>query len=686
MQKSVSHYYNRISELGFLGTIQRIWLRSINSLTRIYRSIWWGWKARHEMSEAAFLAHTTGQWHTIDALLEHLADRPVSTFLFPHESLRKTTEILNQYFPKHITSVIETAEAICRNELTILGQSFHFPDGIDWQSDPLTGWKWPALHISRMEEYIWSPLRPADIRYTWEINRHQHLLHLGIAFWLTGEKRYVEAFNTQIQNWIKTNPVQHGINWYSSLEVSLRLLSWIAAFQFFRNSPEFSRKTGAIFLKSLWQQADFLSKHLQTTSTNDFPNNHIIGECVGLVLVGSTFPEFRDASKWLSAGIKLLDQQITVQTHPDGVNKEQATGYHRFVAEFLLLIVTRSRQGTLPPDSTVENSLERMIEYIFFTLTPESKSPMWGDADYGRVLGFGQNKDFWDFRPILSSGALIFQRPDWKCAAGQIDEDSFWLLGPDSIYQWDQLNCIIPPIISKAFPDAGIYIIRDEWSTDTDVAFFRCGPFGLGDEGNCAHSHCDLLSFVLWINGKPLLVDSGSYSYHGPWRDLFRLSKAHNTVIVDGLDQATPIPYFNWRTISTAKCIKWTEKQVTGVLSSQNHVDIYRKLWHPNPGDWRLVDIFKGQAEHLLEWYFHFAPGLDFQSHEELHSLTILRNNEPFVIFHLPENVLVSQMDDSWYSNQYNVKEKNIGLYGKWQGMLGSEGTSFQWQFQRINN
>jgi hypothetical protein len=46
-----------------------------------------------------------------------------------------------------------------------------------------------------------------------------------------------------------------------------------------------------------------------------------------------------------------------------------------------------------------------MLDYILFTLTPGATSPMWGDSDYGRALGLGQNKDFWDFRPILSAGA-----------------------------------------------------------------------------------------------------------------------------------------------------------------------------------------------------------------------------------------------------------------------------------------
>ncbi len=288
-------------------------------------------------------------------------------------------------------------------------------------------------------------------------------------------------------------------------------------------------------------------------------------------------------------------RQAAAQTHPDGVNKEQATGYHRFVAELLLLIVARSRQGALPRAPILEDTLERMLDYVLFTSTPAGTAPMWGDSDYGRALGLGQNKDFWDFRPLLSAGAALFGRPDWKFAAGRFDEEAFWLLGSDGLDRWEQLDAHPPEQTSRAFPQAGLYVIRDAWAADTDVAFFRCGPFGLGGEGHCAHAHCDLLSFVLWVGGRPLLVDSGTYMYHGPWRDHFRLTAAHNTVMVDGREQAIPMPNFNWQQIPEAKCIDWTGERVTGALTYSGQVEFIRELAHPRPGVWELVDKFTGQ-------------------------------------------------------------------------------------------
>lgn len=685
MPNAVSHYLQRVRELGACGTLSRVWIRTKNGLVVWSQSLWWGWKARRRMSDAAFLARTTGPWRSVDALLEHLVSRPASSFILPHDSKDKTAAILRRHYPEYLSGVLSTADALCRNEVSLLGQEFSFPQGIDWQKDPVTGWRWPLLHRSGIGRYLGSE-RPVDLIMFWELNRHQHFITLGIAFWLTGEQRYVDAFNSQVQSWIDTNPIQHGVNWYYGLEVSIRLVAWTVAFQLFRSSARFRQNTARVFLKSLWQQADFVSTHLQTREAGGVaPNNHMVAELTGLVLVGAAFPEFRKAAAWRDTGLRLLNQQAIAQTHADGVNKEQATGYHRFIAELLLLVVARSRHGPLQHAPIVEDALGRMLDYLLFTSTPVGTGPMWGDSDYGRALGLGQKKDFWDFRPILSTGAALLARPELKFAAGRFDEEAFWLLGAEGLENWEQLDARPPQQTSRAFPDAGLYIIRDSWARDTDVAFFKCGSFGLGGEGRCAHSHCDLLSLVLWLGGQPLLVDSGTYMYHGPWRDRFRLTAAHNTAMVDGCDQAVPMPNFNWKQVPEAKCTAWTGGSVTGALTCSDQVVFTRELTHPRPGVWELVDTFSGNGDHTIEWFFHFARGLNAHLDEVKRTVTVLREGRAFIIMQFPDGGVRPQLRDSVYSSQYGVKQSNGSLVARWQGLVHGEGVSFRWQFRIVN-
>jgi hypothetical protein len=155
--------------------------------------------------------------------------------------------------------------------------------------------------------------------------------------------------------------------------------------------------------------------------------------------------------------------------------------------------------------------------------------------------------------------------------------------------------------------------------------------------------------------------------------------------MVDGREQAKPMPFFSWRQVPEARCIDWIGERVTAALTYSGQVEFIRELAHPRPGVWELVDKFTGHAEYKLEWFFHFAPGLDLQLQEGKHTLTVLKESHPFLIMHLPDNGIRPQLKNTWYSYQYGVKQSNLGLYAQWQGELEGEGVSFHWQFQLAN-
>ncbi len=685
MDKSVNHYLRRSRELGTGGVFHHTWTKIKSEMIAFCQLAWWKWVPNSQMSDRVFLTHVNCVWPSIDSLLDHLAARPASSFILPHESSREILAILTSQYPEHVSAILAAADAACRNELSLLGQEFKFGGEIDWNKDPVTGWKFPKLPQNQMSQYIGAE-RPVDLIFFWEMNRQQHFITLGIAYWLTDNPKYINAFCRQIQNWIDTNPPRQSINWYYGLEISIRLIAWTVAFQFFRNSPKFREEIGSKFLKSLWQQASFLRNHLQIFRTkDDIPNNHLIAELTGLTLVGLTFSEFRDAHTWRETGLHLLKQYAPVQNHAYGVNKEQAMGYHRFIAELLLLIVTLSHRNALPLQPDLEQMLMRMLDYLSYTLEPIGTVPMWGDSDYGRVLGLGKNKNFWDIRWLLSAGAALFGRVDWKFTAGRFDEEAFWLLGMEGLEAWEKLDAHAPTQTSNAFPQGGVYIIRDDWTANTDVAFFRCGPFGLGGAGHCAHAHCDLLSFTLWVNGQPLLVDSGTYTYHGSFRNYFRLASAHNTAMIDGHEQAIPLPNFNWEQTPNAENMEWDGKRVKGLLAFPGQLSFMRELIHPKHGVWNSIDTFTGKDEHNIEWFFHFNPSLDLELDDKRCKLIVKQQGQPFVILSMPDNHVHFQLRDSWYSEKYGIKQCNRELYGHWQGILKPNGVTFNWQFQLIN-
>ncbi len=99
----------------------------------------------------------------------------------------------------------------------------------------------------------------------------------------------------------------------------------------------------------------------------------------------------------------------------------------------------------------------------------------------------------------------------------------------------------------RAFADAGMHILRTPRGDGPEI-WCRCdgGPHGF--LSIAAHGHADALSVEVRHDGVELLVDPGTYCYHGEpeWRSYFRSTRAHNTIEVDGEDQAVEAGPFMW--------------------------------------------------------------------------------------------------------------------------------------------
>jgi hypothetical protein len=94
------------------------------------------------------------------------------------------------------------------------------------------------------------------------------------------------------------------------------------------------------------------------------------------------------------------------------------------------------------------------------------------------------------------------------------------------------LDLPVPSTGLTVFPDTGYAVLRGErvWLA------FDCGP--PSPPFLPAHAHADVLSVQLWVDGLPVVVDPGTFTYEaGPDREWFRSTRAHATVAVGGRDQ-----------------------------------------------------------------------------------------------------------------------------------------------------
>jgi hypothetical protein len=170
---------------------------------------------------------------------------------------------------------------------------------------------------------------------------------------------------------------------------------------------------------------------------------------------------------------------------------------------------------------------------------------------------------------------------------------------------------------SHAYEDAGIFVMRDGWQQASRYLVVDCGPQGLGRAG---HGHADMLSFELWANGKQLLIDPGTFMYNGPyvWRHYFRGTYAHNTVIVDGLDQSEVNPGpFGWRSLAQPRFLSWYSSEDfdyfegghDGYERLPQPVKHYRKILFVKGEYWIISDLLIGEGKHTIDCLLHFPPG-----------------------------------------------------------------------------
>ena len=542
------------------------------------------------------------------SLLEELHSQDRPRFFKSFDSTDDTLRELRQRWSKAEQETIVAANQIVDGKFDLLGlHNLDFGKEIDWQFEPLSGKRSPLCHWSRLN-YLDAAV-VGDKKVTWELNRHQYFLTLGRAYLLTSNEQYANTFMSHLTSWMDKNPPKLGINWASSLEISFRSIAWIWALHFFRHSPALTPKIMLRMVKLLYLNASHLETYLSTYFS---PNTHLTGEALGLFYIGLLFPELKDAERWRELGLRILVAQLPQHVRPDGVYFEQASYYHRYTADFYLhlLILLRLNNIAVPP--TLEPTLRLLLDHLMLITRPDGTTPFFGDDDGGRLINLDR-RPVNDFRSVLSTGAALFGREDFKFVAGEAAEETLWLLGVEGLQKLDQIKPNKPAKESADFSDGGYYVMRDGWTSSANYLLFDCGPHGTA---NCGHAHADALAFELAAKGRTLLVDPGTFTYTGSKseRDWFRSSAAHNTLTIDGQSSSIAEDTFLWKTATKCETLGWVDHQYfTHVVGRHNG---YAELATPGihtrsilflkNNYWLLRDRVEASGKHQIEQWFHF--------------------------------------------------------------------------------
>ena len=515
---------------------------------------------------------------------------------------------LDALVPGESARILAAAARAMRNEVDLFGSG---PTGlgptIDWHRDYKTGDTWPVEYF-RKTDYL-NVERTSDVKTVWELSRMQWLLPCAQTWVLTRDETQARHVREILEQWLAANPYACGVNWGVTMEPAMRLLTWTWMLRACADSAAFADPAfRERFMIALFLHGVFTEKYLERSDVN---GNHFTADAAALAVVGAVFAEGADVQRWLEDSQRDLEHEIGLQVHPDGVDFEASSAYHRLVAELFLLASIALRAAGRETSDAFRQRLAAMARFTAAYSRPDGLAPLWGDNDDARALPFG-SQHLRDHRYLVGLIGLHLNDADLIALTRGPRSEAAWLYRGDAARR---LSVEEPALQSLAFREGGVYILRDERSH----VFIDCGPIGLAGRGG--HGHNDLLSFEAMLDGVALVTEGGCFVYTADnvSRDIDRGTRSHNTPIVDGQEINRFLgPEFRWNMHNDAahELVEFTASREvdrfigrhTGFARLANPVIVERmlELTHESAA-LRVRDRFIGEGGHEVRVPLHLA-------------------------------------------------------------------------------
>jgi heparinase II/III-like protein len=403
-----------------------------------------------------------------------------------------------------------------------------------WNLDFVSGATWPTQRLE-----IRNCIRHdgSDVKVPYELSRLQFLPVLGKAHVLTGNDAYRLAAQDLLSHWIELNPAPLGVNWTIAMEAALRAMSICFLLNLLTPIRKNEQAWLATITRSLAQHLLYIEASLEFS--HFLTSNHYLSDLVGLYCL-SLFLEGKGMGERRSEYRHRIENEIMRQVYDDGGDYEVSTGYQVLVTQlFTTALLLMLREGAAPKPAFVER-LRTMFRFLNTIASTSGELPHVGDCDDGRTELLVDDLEQMILYPVRERNSLRVPR---LLGLGQrlFDEgagdgaDAAWYGLTDAkrgACPGPKLN---PGSASRVevLSRSGIAVMRHR---SAELLFFAM-PNGIGGKGS--HTHNDKLSFVLRVAGKEILCDSGTgcYTRDLETRNHFRSTAAHNTLMIDGLEQ-----------------------------------------------------------------------------------------------------------------------------------------------------
>jgi hypothetical protein len=451
-----------------------------------------------------------------------------------------TTDAIRRAFERYLPGEAERAIARARDaaagRLVVYGRAVDVTradGGTDWQLDPIHGG-----HFAGWAPSGALPAAPGlDVKVAWAAARGEHWVALacGAVLEPRGGADLSAALASSVRDFATTNPVGYGVHWTSAMEAAIRAWNLVAALSILsiRRAP-LDPELAVEAARLLVTTGRFVLAHLEDDTA--VPNNHLVTDWLGLLACAEAIPDWPEATRWHALAIAGLQRAIVEQVHADGMAFEGSVPYHRFSLELFaaaLVLAHAARRGL---GAEYARRLHGMFRAARALLAASGDLPQLGDNDSGHVLSV-VHRGPTEGGYLLPLGAALFRDRSLLVRDGAQDAaEVAWYLGPAALAWVTHARPASRPR-SATFPLGGFHVLR----RGPIEAFVSCGPNG--QRGIGGHNHNDKLALELRVAGTLAVCDPGmpAYGRDPEMRNAFRSTRAHATVVVDGLEQA-PMP------------------------------------------------------------------------------------------------------------------------------------------------
>ncbi len=409
-------------------------------------------------------------------------------------------------------------------------QLVNSPEILDF--DPVFLARFPVSELMANRITILHSSKTVDWRKTWEnydksalwnFNLHyfEYLFPLIKAWLETAENQYLNKSIEIINGWIDSNLIGKTTGW-ASYPTALRIVNWISWYGYVGNSidEEFRQK----FLISLHSQFAYLINHLE----KDILGNHYFEDLKSLVIASIFFKDDAVLEK------ALLDFKTECKEEilNDGMHFELSPMYHKIIFEGMLRVII-ALSGSGRNDIELQSYIQPMLDVAFSFEDGLERLPLFNDC--------GNNVAKSLDALVRTSAKLGFK-----------------------------------PVFKNQMKDSGYYIFHKEvdgncWKLIVDAG--KPGPKYIP-----GHAHCDAMSFELFCNGKPVVVNCGTFAYQCNERSYFRSTEAHNTVMVFGTEQSQCWGTFRLAKRSNTTVLDVSESTITMEMTDQKGHKIQRHI------------------------------------------------------------------------------------------------------------